>query len=128
MVRHLSHFNQHPNAPLNVTGDETSDGGISLNWDAVPGAKSYLIHYGGPNESDPTQAIFMGYSETNSWTLANSDVPEHNVGDKLYFYVQTYNELGVSATDVEKAKYLHDGEFTGSAWSQVVEITTEHGS
>lgn len=99
------------------------DGSISVSWDAVDGAKSYLIHYGNANQSEPSQATLMGYSETNTWTLAKEDVPTLAEGDKIYLYVQTYNELGVGANDVEKARYLHDGEFTGSAWSEVVELT-----
>lgn len=87
------------------------------------GAKSYLIHYGDANVTDPHQAIYMGYTETNSWKLNASDVPTLTTGDKITFYVQTYEQLGVGANDVEKARYLHDGPFTGSAWSQKVELT-----
>lgn len=65
----------------------------------------------------------MGYTETNSWKLNASDVPTLTTGDKITFYVQTYEQLGVGANDVEKARYLHDGPFTGSAWSQKVELT-----
>lgn len=62
----------------------------------------------------------MGYSETNSWTLAAADVPTLTAGDKIYLYVQTYNQKGVGITDVEKARYLHDGDFVGSAWSEPI--------
>lgn len=65
----------------------------------------------------------MGYTETNSWTLAAVDIPHLEVGDKIYFYIQTYNDLGVGADEVEKARYLHDGDFVGSAWSDPVILT-----
>lgn len=67
----------------------------------------------------------MGYSETNSWTLAAKDVPTLDTGDKIYLYVQSYREKGVGADDIAKAQYLHDGPFTGSAWSTVVTLTKE---
>lgn len=67
----------------------------------------------------------MGYSETNSWTLAAEKVPELQEGDFILVTVQTYNVKAPSdfATEVEKAAYLHDGQFTGSAWSKAVLIT-----
>lgn len=61
----------------------------------------------------------MGYSETGSWTLNSADVPAYAAGELLYFYVQTYRALGIGADGVEKARYLHDGDFNGSAWSSV---------
>lgn len=67
----------------------------------------------------------MGYSETNSWTLAAKDVPTLDTGDKIYLYVQSYREKGIGAEDIAKAQYLHDGPFTGSAWSTVVTLTKE---
>ena len=109
----------HPNAPQSVTGGVESDGSVKLNWDAVDGAKSYLIHYADANETDPHKAKFMGYSETNSWSLAAKDVPAHVAGDKIPFYIQSYNVVAPSGTtDVEKAAALHDGPFIGSAWSE----------
>lgn len=65
----------------------------------------------------------MGYTETNSWTLAAEDVPTLQDGDTISFYIQTYNDLGVGADDIEKARYLHDGPSTGSAWSDPVILT-----
>lgn len=84
-----------------------------------------MIHYGPANVVDPHDTILMGYSESNTWTLANADVPAHEPGDKINFYVQTYDELGQGENDIEKAQYLHDGEFTGSAWSDKLEIIFE---
>ncbi|MDC0826876.1 fibronectin type III domain-containing protein [Lactococcus petauri] len=115
----------HPNAPQNVTGVINGDGSIKLNWDSVDEAQAYLTHYGEANHADPKDAKFMGYSETNSWTLQAVDVPAFETGDKLYLYVQAYKEKGVGADDVAKAAYLHDGEFIGSAWSTVVTLTKE---
>jgi hypothetical protein len=115
----------HPNTPQSVAGVINSDGSIKLDWGAVSEAQSYLIHYSGANQSDPKDAKFMGYSETNSWTLAAKDVPTLDTGDKIYLYVQSYREKGVGADDVAKAQYLHDGPFTGSAWSTVVTLTKE---
>mgnify|MGYP005982589059 CR=1 FL=1 len=116
-------FLLHPNAPQNVTGVLNTDGSVSLDWDPVPGAKSYIPHYGDANVSDPSQAIYMGYTETNSWTLSAADVPELQAGDKINFYIQTYNVVGEGANDVEKARYLHDGNFRGSEWSEPVVLT-----
>nr|WP_270790881.1 fibronectin type III domain-containing protein [Enterococcus gallinarum] len=101
------------------------DGSILLSWEAVEEAQSYIIHYGNANQSDPAQAVNMGYAETNSWTLAAGDVPELTTGDKIYLYVQTYREKGVGATDVEKARFLHDGPYTGSAWSTPTILTKD---
>lgn len=91
----------------------------------MDGAKAYLVHYGDANQSDPHQAIKMGYTEISSWILAAADVPTLVTGDKLYLYVQAYNEVGIGANDVEKARYLHDGEFVGSAWSEALVLTKE---
>lgn len=82
-----------------------------------------MTHYGNANVSDPKQATMMGYSETPSWTLAAKNVPTLEVGDKIYVYVQTYNDVGVGADEVEKARYLHDGDFLGSAWSEPIVLT-----
>ena len=110
----------HPKAPLNPTGNFNGDGSISVSFDSVDGAKSYVIHYANANESDPHDAKMMGYSETNSWTLASENVPVLSEGDKIYIYVQTYNDLGIGADEIEKARYLHDGDFLGSAWSEPI--------
>lgn len=83
-----------------------------------------MIHYGPANEQDPKKAIYMGYSETNSWTLA-ADVPAHAASDKICFYVQTYEDKGQGANDIEKAKYLHDAEILGSEWSEKSEVKFE---
>lgn len=99
---------------------------MKLDWDAVDGAKAYLIHYADANETDKHKTPYMGYSETNSWTLATKDVPTAAVGDKLYFYIQTYNvkvEDPLIISDVDKARYLHDGDFIGSAWSDPIILT-----
>ncbi|WP_311924264.1 fibronectin type III domain-containing protein [Enterococcus avium] len=92
-------------------------------WNAVDGAKAYIIHYGNANQSNPSDAAFMGYSETANWSLNTGDVPTLNDGDQLYFYVQTYNEVGIGDNDVDKAQYLHDGSFTGSEWSEPAIVT-----
>lgn len=96
-----------------------------MDWELVKDAQSYLTHYSGANQSDPKDATFMGYSETNSWTLKAADVPVLEAGDKIYIYVQAYKEKGIGADDVAKAKYLHDGKFTGSDWSEPVVLTAE---
>src|SRR4051794_27694524 len=62
-------------APLNATGTLNADGSLSTSCDEVPGAKAYLIHYSDANQSDPTQAKNMGYTETTTWTLPAEDVP-----------------------------------------------------
>ncbi|MFR8882521.1 MAG: fibronectin type III domain-containing protein [Streptococcus agalactiae] len=110
----------HHNAPQSVTGVLNDDGSISLSWDAVPKAQAYVIHYSNANQSDPHDATMMGYSEKNSWTLAAEDVPILEPGNKIYLYVQAYNVLGKGKDEIEKARYLHDGPFIGSAWSRPV--------
>ena len=107
-----------PATPTKPTGTIEADGSINLSIGGVIGAQSYIVHYGAANESDPNQAIFMGYSETDTWNLSSEDVPEHSPGDDMYFYVQAYREKGIGNDDIAKAQYLHDGEFTGSAWSK----------
>lgn len=115
----------HPNAPQNVTGVINSDGSITVSWDKVEGALAYLTHYGDANQGAPSELKYMGYSETNSWTLAADNVPELQTGDFILVTVQTYNVKAPSdiPTEVEKAQYLHDGEFTGSSWSKAVTLT-----
>lgn len=98
------------------------DGSVEISWDAVDGAQAYVIHYGDANQSDPHQAVKMGYSETNNWTLAAEDVPILEAGDEIYFYVQTFNNLGEGANDIEKAAFLNENKL-GSAWSNPVVLT-----
>ena len=116
---------EHPAKPQNVTGVINGDGSITINWDKVEGALSYLTHYGDANQGSPSELKYMGYSETNSWTLAAENVPELQTGEFITITVQTYNVKapGDIATEVEKAAYLHDGPFTGSAWSTAVTLT-----
>ncbi|MDG4969254.1 fibronectin type III domain-containing protein [Lactococcus lactis] len=105
-----------------VTGVMNTEGSITVNFDAVPGAAAYVPHYGPANEADKTKLVFMGYTETTSWTLAAADVPTHKVGDKFHICVQTFNVKGVGANDIEKARDLHDNHL-GSEWSDEVVIT-----
>lgn len=114
----------HHNAPGGVQGTLNEDGSISISWNAVDGAQSYVIHYGNANESDPHDATMMGYSETTSWTLAAKDVPSLNSTDKIYLYVQTFNKKGTGANDIEKAALLNENAL-GSAWSDPVILTKE---
>lgn len=115
----------HPNAPQSVTGVINSDGSIKVDWESVLGAQAYLTHYSEANQSEPKDAKFMGYSEKNSWTLKAADVPVLKAGDKLYIYVQAFKQKGIGADDIAKAQYLHDGPFTGSAWSVPVILTAK---
>lgn len=64
----------------------------------------------------------MGYTETPSWTLAAEDVPAHVVGDKFHICVQTFDVKGTGATDIDKARDLHDNHL-GSEWSDEVVVT-----
>lgn len=111
-----------PKAPQNVTGVINGDGSISIEFDQVSDAKSYVIHYSGANQADPHDAIFMGYTEATDWNLAAGDVPALEAGDKIYLYVQSYREIGEGANDAEKAAYLNSGPFTGSSWSDQIEL------
>ncbi|WP_029645118.1 hypothetical protein [Enterococcus faecalis] len=116
----------HPNAPQSPQSTLNEDGSLTVSFDAVEGAKSYVIHYANANESDPHRAVFMGYTETNTWTLSKEDLPENKAGDKLYFYVQTFNDLGKGTNDIEKASYLNTNKL-GSAWSEPTIITVPEG-
>ncbi len=93
-----------------------SDGSVKANWGAVDGAKAYVLHYGGANQSDAHDATFMGYSETTDWTLAAADVPAHTAGDTIYFYAQAFDKVGTGSTDIEKAQNLNSTAL-GSDWS-----------
>lgn len=110
-----------------VTGVINEDGSIKLDWDLDPNAQAYLTHYGEANVSDPHNAEFMGYTETNSWTLSAENVPTLTTGDEIYLYVQAYFEKAPAdiETEIDKAAYLHDGDFTGSAWSEAVILTKD---
>lgn len=115
-----------PNAPLTatgVTGTEDSTGAIDLDWDDMDGAESYVIHCSPANDPDPHNAIYMFYSETSDYRFTPSKLQAHEVGDDLYFWVQTFNVKGVGANETEKAEYLNTTQL-GSAWSDVVKITT----
>lgn len=81
-----------------------------------------MTHYGEANQTDPHDAVYMGYTETNSWHLEAKDVPALAVGDKIYIYVQAFNAKGVGLTDVEKARDLHNNGF-GSAWGVAIVLT-----
>ncbi|WP_346349395.1 fibronectin type III domain-containing protein [Lactococcus petauri] len=118
---------EHPAKPQNVTGVINDDGSITVNWDKVEGALSYLTHYGDANQGAPSELKYMGYSEMNSWTLAAENVPELQTGEVITITVQTYNVKapGDIGTEAEKAAYLHDGPFTGSAWSTAITLTKE---
>ncbi|WP_285012441.1 fibronectin type III domain-containing protein [Lactococcus formosensis] len=96
-----------------------------MEWDEADGALAYLTHYGDANQEAPSELKYMGYSETNFWTLAAENVPSLQEGDFILITVQTYNVKAPESikTEVEKAAYLHDGQFTGSAWSKAVQIT-----
>lgn len=110
-----------PEIPKNVQATIEEDGSILASW-APDGSTSYVIHYSGANQSEPSQATMMGYSETNSWILDGSKVPVASPGDKIYIYVQGFNETGQGATDVEKAAYLNENGF-GSEWSAATSVT-----
>lgn len=110
-----------------VTGVINEDGAIKLDWALDPNVQAYLTHYGEANESDPHKAEFIGYTETNSWTLSAEDVPTLTAGDKIYLHVQAYFEKAPAdiEAEIDKAAYLHDGDFTGSAWSEAVILTKD---
>lgn len=119
-----------PDAPTNAVGKFETNGDITVTFDKVTingtDAGAYLTHYGDANQTNPTDLTKMGYTEGTTWTLKASDVPALEVGDTINIQVQAYKEKGVGATDVEKARYLHDGEFTGSAWSlPPIQLTKE---
>lgn len=107
-------------APTGQAFKFNDDGSVTGSWASVDGAKSYLIHYADANEADPKKAIYMGYTEDTSWTLAADDVPKHTDADGLRFYVQSFGVTGVGSDDVTKAAYLNGSTtIEGSAWSVV---------
>lgn len=125
IIKSLLKKKLHPNAPQKVTGVINSDGSIKVTWDSLEEAQAYVTHYGGANQSDPKEAKFMGYSETTTWTLKAADVPELEAGDEIYIYVQSFREKGEGANEIEKARFLNEGAFTGSAWSKEVVLTAK---
>lgn len=64
----------------------------------------------------------MGYTESTEWILPAEDLPTHGQGDMIYSWVQAYSVVGRGASNAEKAQYLHDGYFVGSAWSDRVAV------
>lgn len=85
-------------------------------------AQAYVVHCSPANDPDPKNAIFMFYTETSDYRFTPSKLQNHVAGDKLYFYVQTFEVKGVGANETEKAQYLNSTQF-GSAWSDVTEMT-----
>lgn len=83
-----------------------------------------MIHYGDVGKTTG-DAVYMGYSESNSFTLDSTDVPTHSAGDKIYFYVQAFSETGAGSTGIDKAQELNAGEHLGSDWSKVASVTFE---
>lgn len=65
----------------------------------------------------------MEYTTGTSYTLSADKVPAHKSGDKIYFYVQAFKDLGQGATTEDQAEYLNAGQFTGSDWSKVASAT-----
>ena len=110
-----------------VTGAFNSDGSVKLDWKSDPKVKAYLIHYADANKTDPHDAKYMGYTETKSWILSAENVPTLTAGDKFYLYVQAYFEEAPAdiETEIDKAAYLHYGDFTGSPWSEAVILTKD---
>lgn len=88
----------------------------------MTGAQAFVPHYSGANQSDPHDAVYMGYTETNSWHLDAKDVPSLSIGDKIYIYVQAFNVKGTGLTDVDKARDLHDNR-VGSDWGVAIVLT-----
>lgn len=114
----------HPNAPQNVTGVINGDGSITVNWDKVEGSLSYLTHYGDANQGVTSGLKYIGYSETNSWTLAAENVPKLETGDFITVTIQAYHVAAPSdLTDKEKAEFLDKGTLPGSEWSDPVMLT-----
>lgn len=113
-----------PAAPTNVTGQFETNGDVTLTFDAVPEAGSYVVHYGGANKTAEEDLTLMGYTEGTTWTLPAANVPALTTGDTIDLHVQAYREKGVGTTETQKAAYLHDGQFTGSTWSEpAVQLT-----
>lgn len=95
---------------------------MTVSWNAVDGAKSYVLHYGDPGKTTG-DATYMEYATGTSYTLPADKVPAHVAGDKIYFYVQAFSDVGVGDTTEAQAEYLNAGNFTGSDWSKVASVT-----
>lgn len=78
-------------------------------------AKSYVIHYLNGDTSDGHEMIYMGYSETKTWTLTEATHGQPMTG-KWTLAVQAFDVVGQGANDIEKAAYLNEHAL-GSAWS-----------
>lgn len=116
-------FKTSPPAPTGVVNNSSTATELKINWTAVPNAKAYVIHYIDKSTTNPSELTLMGYSETPNWSLTSAAHGSAITGKKFTVTVQTYDELGVGSTPVEKAAYLHDGNFLGSPWSNLVTIT-----
>ncbi|HBI1987366.1 TPA: fibronectin type III domain-containing protein [Enterococcus faecalis] len=110
-----------PEVPKNVQATVEEDGAISVSW-ASDGSTSYVIHYSGANQSEPSQATMMGYSETNNWKLLKANIPSSKPNDQIFLYVQGFSEVGQGLNYTEKAAYLNEHSF-GSEWSTAVSVT-----
>lgn len=67
----------------------------------------------------------MGYSESNEFVLSAADVPEHNAGDTISFWVQAFDAVGQGDDDLAKAEELNTGKHLGSEWSEASVVSFE---
>lgn len=88
-------------------------------------AQSYIVHYIDKDTTTDSELTYMGYTETNEWTLDDALAGAPISNSKFTLAVQAYREKGVGSDQEEKARYLHDGEFLGSEWSKpLLKVTT----
>lgn len=113
-----------PAAPTGVSATVAANGDVTVAWDPVPGAQAYVVHYGDVGKTTK-DAVHLGYTEADNFTLAAADVPAHAAGDKVYFYVQAFDVAGTGADDAAKAQALNEGDDKGSAWAKVASVTFE---
>lgn len=108
-----------------MASGEIAASSFNVTFDAVDGAKSYVVHYINEDTDTPSELTSMGYTETPKWTLDDDLATAPIANSTFTLAVQAYREKGVGENQAEKARYLHDGEFLGSEWSTpLLKVTT----
>lgn len=108
-----------------MASGEITASSFDVTFDAVDGAQSYIVHYINKDTDTPSELTYMGYTETPKWTLDDALATAPIANSTFTLAVQAYREKGVGKDQVEKARYLHDGEFLGSEWSTpLLKVTT----
>ena len=88
----------------------------NITWDAVTGAKSYVIRYG----VGTAVADRLHYSETPNFVLNDAVFAGTLAGLELHVFVEAYPKIYDGADEIEKANNAMKD--TRGAWSQMLTI------